>query len=88
MFASCLTNQIPIYITWDSDLFSQGTDAMQQQQMPFRQQKSTKKGSQRYGMFGPNHILVTFMWDEERSPGHENVGVSQIDANNYWVRQN
>ena len=61
---------------------------MQQQQMPFRQQKSAKKGSQRYGMFGRNHILVTFMWDEERSPGHENVGVSQIDANNYWVRQN
>ena len=88
MFASCLTNQIPIYITWDSDLFSQGTDAMQQQQMPFRQQKSAKKGSQRYGMFGPNHILVTFMWDEERSPGHENVRVSPIDANNYWVRQN
>ena len=41
--------------------------------MPFRQQKSAKKGSERYLMFAPNHILVTMRWDGERSPGHENV---------------
>ena len=26
-----------------------------------------------YLMFGPNHILVTLRWDDERSPGHGNV---------------
>ena len=26
-------------------------------------------------MFGPNHILVTWRWDEGRSPGHENENV-------------
>ena len=41
--------------------------------MPSRQQKSTKKGSERYLMFGPNQILVTLRWDDGRSPGHENV---------------
>ena len=37
------------------------------------QQKSAKKGSKKYLMFGSNHILVTLRWDEGCSPGHENV---------------
>ena len=41
--------------------------------MPSRQQKSAKKGSKRYLMYGPNYILLTLMWDDGRSPGHENV---------------
>ena len=41
--------------------------------MPSWQQKSAKKGSERYLMFEPNHILVTLRWDEGRHPGHENV---------------
>ena len=41
--------------------------------MPSRQQKSAKKGSERYLMFGPNYILVTFMLDGGRSPSDENV---------------
>ena len=41
--------------------------------MPSRQQKSVTKDSQRYLMFGPNHILVTLRWDDGRSPGHENI---------------
>ena len=42
--------------------------------MPFRQQKSAKKCTERYLMFGlPNHTLVTLMWDEESSPGHETL---------------
>ena len=41
--------------------------------MPSRQQKSAKEGSERYFLFGPNHILVILMWDDGRSPGHENV---------------
>ena len=41
------------------------------QEIPSRQLKSAKKGSERYLMFGPNHILVTLMWDDGRSPGHE-----------------
>ena len=32
--------------------------------MPSRQQKFTKNGSERYLMFGPNHILVTLRWDD------------------------
>ena len=43
------------------------------EEMPSRQQKSAKKGSERYLMFGPNHILVTLRWDDGLSPGHENV---------------
>ena len=43
------------------------------QEMPSWHQKSAKKGSERYLMFGPNHILVTWRWDDGRSPGHENV---------------
>ena len=43
------------------------------QEMPSRQQKSAKKGSERYLMLGPNHILVTLWWDDGRSPGHENI---------------
>ena len=43
------------------------------QEMPSWQQKSTKKGSKRYIMFGPNHILITLRWNDRRSPGHENV---------------
>ena len=41
--------------------------------MPSRQQNPAKKGSERYLMFGPNHILVTLSWDDGHSPGHENV---------------
>ena len=41
--------------------------------MPSQQQKSTKKGSKRYLMRGPNHILAILRWDEGRFPGHENV---------------
>ena len=41
--------------------------------MPSRQQKSAKKGSEKYLMFGPNHILVTLRWDGGRSPGHKYV---------------
>ena len=41
--------------------------------MPSRQQKSAKEGSERYFLFGPNHILVILMWDDGRFPGHENV---------------
>ena len=37
------------------------------------QQKSAKKGFERYLMFRPNHILLTLRWDDGRSPGHENV---------------
>ena len=40
--------------------------------MPSLQQKSAKKGSKRYLMFGPNHILITLRWDNGRSPGHKN----------------
>ena len=32
--------------------------------MPSRQQKFTKKGSERYLMFGTNHFLVTLRWDD------------------------
>ena len=41
--------------------------------MSSRQQKSAKEGSERYFLFGPNHILVILMWDDGRSRGHENV---------------
>ena len=41
--------------------------------MPSRQQKFAKKGSGRYLMFGPNHILVTFRWDDGCFPGHEKL---------------
>ena len=41
--------------------------------MHSRQQKSAKKGSERYLMFGPNHILVTLRWDDGRCPGQENI---------------
>ena len=41
--------------------------------MPSRQQKLAKKGSERYLMFGPNHILVTLRCDDGRYPAHENV---------------
>ena len=40
------------------------------QEMPSRQQKSTK-GPERYLMSGLDLILVTLRWDEERSPGHK-----------------
>ena len=39
--------------------------------MSSRQQKSAKKSSECYLMFGPNHILVTLMWDDGRLPSHE-----------------
>ena len=35
--------------------------------------KNPKRGSERYFMFGPNHILVTLTWDDGLSPGEENV---------------
>ena len=41
--------------------------------MPSWQQKSAKKGSERYLMFGSNNILVTLRWDDGSSPGHENA---------------
>ena len=41
--------------------------------MPFRQQKSAKKGSEKYLMFVPNHILVTLMCHDGPLPGHEIV---------------
>ena len=41
--------------------------------MSFRQQKSAKKDSERYLMFGTNHFLVTLKWDDGRYPGHKNV---------------
>ena len=42
--------------------------------MPSWQQKKTpKKGSERYLMFGQNHILATLRWDDGRSPDQENV---------------
>ena len=41
--------------------------------MPSRQQKSGKKGSERYFMFEPYYILATLSLDYGRSPGHENV---------------
>ena len=44
-----------------------------EQKMPSRQQKSSKNVSERYLMFGPNHIFVTLRWDDRRPPGHENV---------------
>ena len=34
--------------------------------MPSRQQRSAKKCSKMYLMFGPNHILVTLRWDDGR----------------------
>ena len=43
------------------------------QEMPSRQQKSSKNGSEKYLMFGPNHILIALIWDEGRSPGHQIV---------------
>ena len=42
-----------------------------QQEMPSRQQKSAKKGSERYLKFGPNHILVTLRQNDSRSPVHK-----------------
>ena len=43
------------------------------QKLPSGQRKSAKKDSVRYLTFGLNHTLVTLRWDDERSPGHENV---------------
>ena len=42
--------------------------------MPYWQQK-TAKGSERYLIFGPNHILITFRWDDGRSTDHECLSV-------------
>ena len=44
-----------------------------QQEMPYRQQKSGKKDSERYLMFGTNQFLVTLRWYKGRFPGHGNV---------------
>ena len=43
------------------------------QEMPFRLQKTARKGSERYLIFRTNHIVVTLSWDDGRSPGHEYV---------------
>ena len=43
------------------------------QKIPSRQQNSAKKGSERYLMFGPNHILLTLRWDDGHSRSHENA---------------
>ena len=40
------------------------------------QQKSAKKDSKSYLMFGPNQILVTLRWEDGRSFGHEISGGS------------
>ena len=42
-----------------------------EQETPSWQQKSTKKSSERYLMFGSNNILVTLRWNDGRSPGQE-----------------
>ena len=39
-----------------------------QQEIPSRHQISAKKVSERYLMFGLNHIIVTLSWE---IPGHE-----------------
>ena len=44
-----------------------------EQEMASWQQKSAKKRSERYLMFGLNHNLVTLRWDDGHSPCHENV---------------
>ena len=41
--------------------------------MPSRQQKSAKKSSERYLMFGSNHILITLKWNHGHCPTRENV---------------
>ena len=41
--------------------------------MPFRHQKSAKKGSEKYLIFGSNHILETLRWDDGRCPARENA---------------
>ena len=43
------------------------------QEIPYRRQKPAKQGSKRYLMFGPNHNLVTLIWNDGRFPGDENV---------------
>ena len=69
-------------ITENNSLFRNGSQSrltigrlfkFRKQEMPSRQQTSAKKDSERYSMFGSNHILVTLRWDDGRSPGHENV---------------
>ena len=49
------------------------------QEMPSRQQKSEKKGSAKYLMLGPNHILISLRCDDRRSPGHGNVSRSFLN---------
>ena len=54
----------------------------QKQEMLSRQQKSEKKGSERYLMFGPNHIFV--IWDgvmDVSLVAKIYVGGSYIDTN-------
>ena len=53
--------------------------------MPSGQQKFAKKGSERYLMSGPNHILATLRWDDGRSLCHENF--CWWFLNRYWVHQ-
>ena len=38
-----------------------------------RQQKSAKNGPERYSIFEPNYIIVTWRWDDGRSAGHESI---------------
>ena len=42
----------------------------QQQEMPSQQQKSSKKGPEKYLTVGTNPILVILRCDDGRSPGH------------------
>ena len=62
--------------------------------MPCRQQKSAKKGSERYLTFGLNQIFVTLRWDDGRSPGHEklcrwllnSVSTKKVGCSEYSIR--
>ena len=53
--------------------------------MPSRQQKSAKKGSKSYLIFGPNQILETLRLDDRR-PDHENVCWWFLDRSNIITR--
>ena len=72
----CLKNSMRNYFSFAFDF---------EQEMPSRQPKSAKKGSERYLMLGPNHIL---RWDDGCSPGHEKACRWFLYKYNYWLRQN
>ena len=56
------------------------------QEMPSRLQKSAKKGSKSYLIFGPNQILETLRLDDRRCPDHENVCWWFLDRCNIITR--